>query len=47
MGAHNPLDVIGGAGLGLVIGGPLYALLAGDEAGDAEPAHDLELERSL
>lgn len=26
-GAHNPLDVVGGAGLGLVIGGLLYAAL--------------------
>ncbi|HEV2758535.1 MAG TPA: phosphatase PAP2 family protein [Acidimicrobiales bacterium] len=30
VGAHNPLDVVGGAGLGLVIGGPLYAWLAAD-----------------
>ncbi len=47
VGAHNPLDVAGGAGLGLVIGAPLYLLLAGDRAGgrsggrslrrDAEP----------
>ncbi len=28
VGAHNPLDIVGGAGLGLVIGGPLYAWLA-------------------
>jgi membrane-associated phospholipid phosphatase len=28
VGAHNPLDIVGGAGLGLVIGGPLYLLLA-------------------
>ncbi|MGI8809494.1 MAG: phosphatase PAP2 family protein [Acidimicrobiales bacterium] len=28
VGAHNPLDVVGGAGLGLLIGGPLYAWLA-------------------
>lgn len=28
VGAHNPLDVIGGAGLGLAIGAPLYAWLA-------------------
>ena len=34
VGAHNPLDVVGGAGLGLVIGGPLYAWLADP---DAEP----------
>ncbi len=28
VGAHNPLDIVGGTGLGLVIGGPLYAWLA-------------------
>lgn len=28
VGAHNPLDIVGGAGLGLLIGGPLYAWLA-------------------
>jgi membrane-associated phospholipid phosphatase len=27
VGAHNPLDVLGGAALGVLIGGPLYALL--------------------
>ncbi len=35
VGAHNPLDIVGGAGLGLVIGGPLYAWLA---ASDGSPA---------
>jgi membrane-associated phospholipid phosphatase len=28
VGAHNPLDIVGGCGLGLVIGGGLYALVA-------------------
>ena len=28
VGAHNPLDIVGGAGLGLLIGGLLYAALA-------------------
>ena len=28
VGAHNPLDIVGGAALGLVIGGPLYIWLA-------------------
>lgn len=28
VGAHNPLDIVGGAGLGLLIGAPLYAWLA-------------------
>lgn len=28
VGAHNPLDVVGGCGLGMVIGGGLYALVA-------------------
>lgn len=28
VGAHNPLDIVGGCGLGLVIGGALYALVA-------------------
>jgi membrane-associated phospholipid phosphatase len=36
VGAHNPLDIVGGAGLGLLIGGPLYAWLA-------TPATDLSL----
>ena len=31
VGAHNPLDVVGGMGLGLVIGGPLYAWLANSD----------------
>ncbi|MDQ3898071.1 MAG: phosphatase PAP2 family protein [Actinomycetota bacterium] len=31
VGAHNPLDVVGGAGLGLAIGGPLYAWLTVDD----------------
>lgn len=47
VGAHNPLDVVGGAGLGLVIGGPLYALLVSDETTGAEIAPDLELERAV
>ena len=37
VGAHNPLDVVGGAGLGLLIGGPLYAWLAPAEP---EPGSD-------
>lgn len=36
VGAHNPLDIVGGTGLGLVIGGPLYAWLAKPDA--AEPS---------
>jgi undecaprenyl-diphosphatase len=28
VGAHNPLDIVGGVGLGLVIGGPLYLWLS-------------------
>lgn len=28
VGAHNPLDIVGGAGLGLLISAPLYAWLA-------------------
>ena len=32
VGAHAPLDVVGGTGLGLVIGGVLYAWLASSEA---------------
>ncbi len=28
VGAHNPLDIVGGAGLGLVIGAPLYVWLS-------------------
>ena len=47
VGAHNPLDVVGGAGLGLVIGGPLYALMVSDETTDAESAPELELERAV
>lgn len=31
VGAHNPLDIVGGCGLGLVIGGALYALVAPSE----------------
>lgn len=31
VGAHNPLDIVGGCGLGMVIGGALYALVAGSE----------------
>ena len=34
VGAHNPLDIVGGTGLGLVIGGPLYAWLATPEAAE-------------
>jgi membrane-associated phospholipid phosphatase len=30
VGAHNPLDIVGGVGLGLVIGGGLYALVASE-----------------
>ncbi|MGH9226959.1 MAG: phosphatase PAP2 family protein [Acidimicrobiales bacterium] len=32
VGAHNPLDIVGGTGLGLIIGAPLYAWLASREA---------------
>ncbi len=35
VGAHNPLDVVGGTGLGLVIGGPLYAWLASPDPAEA------------
>jgi undecaprenyl-diphosphatase len=31
VGAHNPLDILGGCGLGLMIGGGLYALVAPSE----------------
>lgn len=31
VGAHNPLDIVAGCGLGLVIGGALYALVAPSE----------------
>jgi membrane-associated phospholipid phosphatase len=31
VGAHNPLDIVGGCGLGMVIGGGLYALVAASE----------------
>ena len=31
VGAHNPLDIVGGIGLGMVIGGGLYALVAWSE----------------
>jgi undecaprenyl-diphosphatase len=37
VGAHNPLDIAGGAGLGLLIGGPLYAWLA-TPGTEAEPS---------
>jgi membrane-associated phospholipid phosphatase len=30
VGAHNPLDIVGGLGLGMVIGGALYALVASE-----------------
>jgi membrane-associated phospholipid phosphatase len=30
VGAHNPLDIVGGMGLGTVIGGGLYALVASE-----------------
>jgi glycosyltransferase 2 family protein len=30
VGAHNPLDIIGGIGLGMVIGGGLYAFVASE-----------------
>ena len=39
VGAHNPLDVVGGAALGLAIGGPLYAWLADS---DSEPEPDAD-----
>lgn len=35
VGAHNPLDIVGGIGLGMVIGGGLYALVAGGGDGMA------------
>ena len=35
VGAHNPLDIVGGTGLGLVIGGPLYAWLASPDPAEA------------
>jgi len=39
VGAHNPLDIVGGVGLGLLIGGPLYAWLAPTSEDDGrEPA---------
>ena len=38
VGAHNPLDIVGGTGLGLVIGGPLYAWLATPDAAEASSA---------
>jgi membrane-associated phospholipid phosphatase len=28
VGAHNPLDIVGGAGLGLVVGAPQYVWLS-------------------
>ena len=41
VGAHNPLDVVGGAGLGLVIGGLLYAaLVAGAPRRASGEPHD-------
>jgi undecaprenyl-diphosphatase len=40
VGAHNPLDIVGGAGLGLLIGGPLYAWLATPETA-ATPVPEL------
>ncbi|HUR23706.1 MAG TPA: phosphatase PAP2 family protein [Acidimicrobiales bacterium] len=30
VGAHNPLDIVGGCGLGMVIGGALYAFVASE-----------------
>ena len=36
VGAHNPLDVVGGAGLGMFIGGALYALVAAGRRGPVE-----------
>ncbi len=36
VGAHNPLDIVGGIGLGMVIGGGLYALVAGDSEVEVE-----------
>ncbi len=41
-GAHNPLDVVGGAGLGLVIGAPLYLLLVSGAAGGRSLRRDAE-----
>ena len=35
VGAHNPLDIVGGCGLGMVIGGALYALVASAEVADS------------
>ncbi len=40
VGAHNPLDIVGGAGLGLLIGGPLYALLAPTATDSDLSTHD-------
>ncbi|MBW3641814.1 MAG: hypothetical protein KY447_02755 [Actinobacteria bacterium] len=42
VGAHNELDVVGAAGLGLVIGAPLHLLLAGDGAGGRPLRRDAE-----
>lgn len=36
VGAHNPLDIVGGCGLGMVIGGGLYALVASASASEVE-----------
>jgi membrane-associated phospholipid phosphatase len=36
VGAHNPLDIVGGCGLGMVIGGALYALVAVGSEGEVE-----------
>lgn len=38
VGAHNPLDIVGGTGLGLVIGGPLFAWLATPDAAESSSA---------
>lgn len=42
VGAHNPLDIVGGAGLGLLIGAPLYVWLASHEVGATNTDSDSE-----
>ncbi len=46
VGAHNPVDVVGGAGLGLVIGGVLNALVA-PAASDARTQSGAEGEMAV
>ena len=41
LGAHNPLDVVGGLGLGLAIGGAVNLILGVPEAGTARPRPQL------